>query len=122
MKNPKRPDRALLEDIVIAAKKIQRSLRGVTLEEFLTNDDKQAATCYSLGIVGEASGNFSAELRERNPHIKWAQIKSLRNIIIHAYHGVNMERIWVNSTIDVVQLLADLADECRRAGIDPTTY
>ncbi|MEA3229582.1 MAG: HepT-like ribonuclease domain-containing protein, partial [archaeon] len=37
----------------------------------------------------------SDELKEKYPEIQWKRISGLRDILIHVYFGIDLERIWV---------------------------
>lgn len=40
-------------------------------------------------------------LRHANADIPWRQIIDMRNIRIHAYHGINWQRVYDTARIDV---------------------
>lgn len=42
-----------------------------------------------IAIIGEAASRLPKALRDANPAIPWRQIIDMRNILIHAYHGIN---------------------------------
>jgi uncharacterized protein with HEPN domain len=59
------------------------------------NDDKSIdAVLRNLEIIGEAARHIPREVRERFPDIPWAEMQTMRNIVIHEYHGVNLRIIW----------------------------
>jgi uncharacterized protein with HEPN domain len=47
-----------------------------------------------LEIIGEASRHIPADVMARYPNIPWIEMRTMRNIVIHEYHGVNLEIIW----------------------------
>ena len=61
----------------------------LSIEEFLKDRKTQRATLYCIQTVGEAAGKISPEFRIKNPEIAWKQIKGMRNILVHVYHGVD---------------------------------
>jgi uncharacterized protein with HEPN domain len=91
-------DRESVLDIIEAVKKILAYTAGVTLPEFLANDEKQDAVLRRILVVGEAMKRLSSEFRQRYPEIPWRDIAGIRDIIVHDYNRVDAETIW-----DVVQ-------------------
>lgn len=54
-----------------------------------------------LEIIGEAVKNLPADLKEKYPHIPWKQIAGMRDMLIHEYAGVSLERVWKVVTDDL---------------------
>jgi len=86
--------RTFLEDIREAAEKIAKYIEGLDYTKFMENDMVCDAVVRNLEIAGEAARNISDELRTRYSQIPWRQLVGLRNIMIHAYFGVDYENIW----------------------------
>jgi uncharacterized protein with HEPN domain len=72
-------------------------------EEFLSNFMIQDAVVCNLEIIGEASRNIPANIKEAFPDIPWRSINAMRNKLVHEYFRVDAETVW-----NVVQL--DLED------------
>ncbi len=47
-----------------------------------------------LEIIGEAVKNVPEDFRTKYPDIPWRQIAGMRDVLIHAYFGVNLRRVW----------------------------
>lgn len=97
-----------LEDVRIAANKVQAFISGVSHDKFLKNDLIQSAVIRQLEIMGEAVKRLSLEFRADYPSIPWQRIAGLRDRLIHAYDDVNVEQIWSIATQDVPDLLEKL--------------
>jgi len=52
------------------------------------------AVIRNLEIIGEAARHLSEDLRARHPEIPWMRIAGLRDVLIHEYFGVRMDRVW----------------------------
>lgn len=72
-----RRERLFLEDILAAADAIAEFTHEQTAQSFGENRLVRSAVVHQLTIIGEAVGRLLPELRERYPHIPWADIKSL---------------------------------------------
>ncbi|MFB3894712.1 MAG: DUF86 domain-containing protein [bacterium] len=92
-----KPHRDLLvyiEDIIDCINRIKEYTHALTIEAFLDNQQVQDAVIRRLEIIGEAVKNVPEEVRIKYPDIPWKEISGLRDILIHEYSGVNIERTW----------------------------
>jgi|ERR1700733_467875 len=114
-----RPDRERLQDIIESCEAISQYKKEIdSYNDFFKSRKDQGALLYELAKIGEASSHVSAKIQKENPHIAWAGIKNLRNIIIHEYFGVDLEIVWEVITIripqlgeDIKEILSNLKDE-----------
>jgi len=61
------------------------------------------AVLRNIQIMGEAARNISDEIKEEYPEIPWRKIIGLRNIVVHAYFGVDLGTIWEIGTLNIPQ-------------------
>ena len=63
-------------------------------KSFLADPMIQDAVIRNLEVIGEASRRVGAEYQAAHPEIPWREMAGLRNILIHDYESVNLEKIW----------------------------
>ena len=90
---PKEQD-VYLNDILKSIKKIEQYVKGFSYDKFKGNGLVCDAVLRNLEIIGEAAKNISEELKEKHSEIEWKKISGLRDILIHAYSGVDLEIVW----------------------------
>ena len=95
-----RPLRDRLSDILEASLKIEaRAAQG--REKFFAEEDSQVWALHHITIIGEAVRASLNELRDRAPSVPWREIIAMRNIIVHAYFGIDLKRVWAAITVDI---------------------
>jgi len=95
-----RRDDLYLNDIVEAADHIATFLGQVDFESFRQSELIRSAVVQKLAIIGEAAARTSDELRGRFPQIPWPEIFAFRNILIHAYFGIDWNQVWKAARVD----------------------
>ena len=96
-----------IQDILESIKLIEDYAKGATKEEFLDKDDNlqmKDAIIRRLEIIGEAVKNIPDNFKEEHSNIPWKQISGMRDILIHEYFGVNLERVWKTAKEDLPKL------------------
>ena len=90
--------RLFLDDIQDSCAKILRYTRGLTFEQFVSDDKTFDAVVRNLAIVGEAVKQIPEPVRIRYPEVDWRKIGGLRDILVHEYFGIDEDILW-----DIVQ-------------------
>lgn len=103
-----RSNEALLLDMLIAARKIQKFIAGLTEDFFKSSDLHQSAVVRELQIIGEAAWQIADEFKQEHPEIAWAEIAGMRNRIIHEYFRVDLKLIGQTVHGNIPQLIAQL--------------
>jgi uncharacterized protein with HEPN domain len=83
-----------LQDIQTAMNRIEEYLEGLDFKKFKQDYKTVDAVIRNFEILGEASKNLPAEIKEKYPKIPWQEMYYLRNKISHEYFGIDYEIIW----------------------------
>lgn len=75
-------------------------------EAFLRSQLAQDAVLRNLQVLAQSAQQLSEDARLRQPGIPWGRIRGLRNLLVHQYLDVRMERIWAIVAVDIPQLKA----------------
>lgn len=90
----KRSNSHFLNDMKASMTKIETYTEDMEYGDFLDDEKTQDAVIRNLEIIGEAARNLDDEVRKGHPTVPWRKIIGLRNIISHAYFGIDWENIW----------------------------
>jgi uncharacterized protein with HEPN domain len=63
-------------------------------DEFMRDRKTQKATLRELQELAESTQRLSLSLKERHAGIPWSAITGFRNVLVHDYLGVSLERVW----------------------------
>ena len=86
-------DRLYLSNIAECIERIE-SYTSSGKEAFMQTRMIQDAVMRNFEVIGEATKRLSPELREAHPDIQWQQIAGFRDVLIHDYLKVNLNRVW----------------------------
>jgi uncharacterized protein with HEPN domain len=83
-----------LRDIEESCRRIVAYTEGLSYEQFAGDDRTVDAVARNLGVIGEAVKRLPASRKKHHPEIDWRKIAGLRDILVHAYFGVDLEILW----------------------------
>jgi uncharacterized protein with HEPN domain len=86
-----------LDDILVCCRKVREYTREGEAA-FLTDGRTQDAVARNFEIIGEAVKNLPPEVRSHAPDIPWRDAAGFRDVLIHAYHEVDIDRMWDSVT------------------------
>jgi uncharacterized protein with HEPN domain len=91
-----------------AGKEILEFVAESTQSSFSSNRMLQLAIVKDLEIIGEAANNVSTECQEKYSYIPWRAMVGMRNRLVHAYFGINLDVIWQTVQQDLPPLMQSL--------------
>ena len=93
-----------IDDIRDSIEAIKKYTAGLTREDFFSSSEKQDAVYRRLEVIGEAANRLSDEFRDRYPLIPWNKIVGMRNVLIHEYDSIDLDRVWETIQRDIRKL------------------
>ncbi len=102
-------DRKWLQDILNAARAINRFVVGKTLVGYLVDEVLQDAVKEKLELISVSARKVSPELQAEHPEIPWSEIVAAQDIVEHDYVRAQREQLWRVATRDV----PDIADRIK---------
>ena len=101
-------DILLLTEMIDAAEQAQRLTADITVSQLETDRQRRDALLWNFTVLGEASGQLSAQLKDRFPEIAWQQPMRLRNRIVHGYWSIDLEVLHTTATDQLPAFIASL--------------
>jgi uncharacterized protein with HEPN domain len=101
-------DRSRFEHMLEAARDAVRFATGRSRADLDSDAMFRRAALNAIGEVGEAAARTTDAGRSRAPDVPWGQIVQMRNILVHVYWGVDLDRVWNPLTMDLPPFLAQL--------------
>jgi len=82
-----------IQHILSAINNIREFMDGASLEAFTSDDLLQSAVKFQFLIIGEATRYIDQSILDKYPY-PWHIPMSFRNYIVHAYHGIKIDRVY----------------------------
>jgi uncharacterized protein with HEPN domain len=77
-----------------AAERTQRYTKGMDLAAFVADPMAYDAVLRNLQIIGEAAKAIPADVQAGHPDVDWKGMAGLRDVLAHAYFGLDDETLW----------------------------
>ena len=105
---PSREWRFRVDDMLAAIARVEEYARDMSMAAFLADPKTCDAVIRNLEILGEAARYMPAEIVERHPSAPWKRAREMRNVLIHAYFGVDLKTVWQTIRDDLPPLKTQL--------------
>jgi uncharacterized protein with HEPN domain len=86
-------DRLYLIHIRECIERMESYIRGKSKRDFIDSELLQDAIVRNLQIMAESTQRLSDKTKEERG-IDWFKIAGLRNVLVHDYLGLDIERVW----------------------------
>jgi uncharacterized protein with HEPN domain len=93
-------DGVYLRHIIECIRRIEEDTREGH-EKFLQSHTLHDAVLRNLQILSESAQRLSETLKANHPEIAWRWIVAFRNLLVHNYLGIDLERVWKTVQRDV---------------------
>lgn len=90
----KRSLKLRIDDILKSIRLIERYIHEKNKSAFEKDITVQDAVIRRLEIIGEATKHVSSEIRYKYKEVPWRKMAGLRDVAIHDYADLLLERIW----------------------------
>lgn len=97
--------RFYLEDIQENCHYILEYTKRMSFSRFIKDVKTINATIKHIENIGEAARQLPDSIKNRYPDVKWKEMISLRNVLVHHYFGINHKLIWAVIHDDIPSLL-----------------
>ena len=88
-------------------KDIQQAINRLSsdYDAFVQDKDVRTAIVMYIAQIGELSAGLSEAFKQNEGSVMpWGMIKSMRNLIVHAYHKIDTDTIWETAIGDIPKL------------------
>ena len=100
----KERDKSLLNLIIKRSNRILGKVNGLSLDEFISNDDYKEIICFNIFQIGELAHSLSNEFFIAHNLIPWKQTIGMRNKIVHGYDTIDYEIVYNTALVDIKHL------------------
>ena len=97
-----------ITDIKECLDKIEEYMQGISKEQFKEDIKLQDAVIRRLEIIGEAVKNIPKSVKDTNKSISWEALSRFKNLLIHSYFEVSLNRIWIIVQEDLPKIREEL--------------
>jgi len=86
-------DAVYLAHILECIRRVEANVAG-GLDVFRSSLTIQDAVLRNLQTMCESTKRLSGEVKAKHPQVEWRKIAAFRNVVVHEYMGINIDRVW----------------------------
>ncbi len=101
-------DRLYLIHILEAIERVEEYTRDGE-ETFLEDHKTQDAVLRNLHTLAESTQRISDTLKAHHTEVEWRILSAFRNVVVHDYLGISLDRIWDTIENDLPALKKNIA-------------
>jgi len=83
-----------LDDLLEVIDRIRSYTEGMSQNDFETDQRTIDAVMLNFVRMGEVVRGIPEEIQEHEQGIPWAEIRGLRNVLVHAYREIHLQTVW----------------------------
>jgi uncharacterized protein with HEPN domain len=87
-------DRLYLIHISECIERIESYVVGRDKQQFLDSTLLQDGIIRNLQVLAESTQRLSNDAKESRNEVDWFKITGFRNVLVHDYLGIDIERVW----------------------------
>ena len=95
-----------LADMLETIEHVERQAAGKSLADYQGDRVLRDVVEQSVERLSEASRHIPEDLKQSAPHIPWADVASIGNVLRHGYFGIDDEQVWSVVVDDFADLKA----------------
>ena len=81
-------------DILECVATSEKYTRGLDYDAFAQDLRTVKAVIRDLTVIGEAAASIPDWLTDRHSEVPWADMRDMRNVVVHQYFGVDLRIVW----------------------------
>lgn len=89
-----RDKKLFIKDIIENIDLVLSSTEKLNKKDFIEDKNIVDATIRRLEIIGEAVKNLPIDFMGRYPEVPWSDIAGFRDVMIHGYFKVDLDKVW----------------------------
>ena len=102
-----------VDHILEAIDSINEYTDGMTFVEFQSNKLIIAGVKLNFIVIGEAARHIPPDVAARYPHLPIADMRAMRNVVVHNYDNVRLVTLWetaLNDRPPLIPILHEILD------------